>query len=62
MTHIARKTPLGLLYQQMTMLEERMKYAQEDEIEFLEIKAMNLGMEICAMEADYYNSKEKRDD
>lgn len=60
----AKLTPLGMAYRLLACLEQRMAVAEGEELDYLEMRHMNLGMQINAMEQDQYEAdaslKEKK--
>ena len=53
----AKLTPLGMAYRLLASLEERMAVAEGEELDYLELRHMNLGMQINAMEQDQYEAR-----
>ena len=53
----AKLTPLGMAYRLLASLEERMAVAEGEELDYLEPRHMNLGMQINAMEQDQYEAR-----
>ena len=60
----AKLTPLGMAYRFLAILEQRMAVAEGEELDYLEIRHMNLRMQVTAMEQDQYEAdaslKEKK--
>lgn len=52
----AKLTPLGMAYRLLAILEQRMAVAEGEELDYLEIRHMNLRMQVTAMEQDQYEA------